>query len=122
MGFIEEDNFRDDKGRLLPGHGGLKKPGSKNRLQAEIKNKITEFLAGKVESLEEIYSEVSPKDKLRFLTELLAYILPKSKEIEIIGKSPEAEADLTRLSDQTLKELISIQNKITNELNEDLHT
>ena len=107
MELIEEDNFRDDKGRLLPGHGGLKKPGSNNRLQGEIKNKITEFLAGKIENLEEIYSEVSAKDKLRFLSELLAYVLPKSKEITNINSEPQARINYSALPDEVLKQLLS---------------
>lgn len=114
MGFIEEDSFRDEKGRLLPGHGGLKKPGSTNRLQSEIKNKITQFLAGELESIEEIYKEVSPKDKLRFLSELLSYVLPKSKELLIEDATSPAQVDLTKLSDSALKEFLSLT-KINNE-------
>lgn len=107
MGFIEEDSFRDEKGRLLPGHGGLKKPGSNNRLQGEIKNKITEFLAGKLERLEDIYSEVSAKDKLRFLSELLAYVLPKSKEITNITEEPKATIDYSKLPEDVLRQVLN---------------
>jgi hypothetical protein len=115
MEFIEEDNFRDENGRLKPGHLGLKPKGATNRLQAEIKNKITEFLSGKIETIEEIYSQVGPKDKLRFLTELLAYILPKSKEITTESNQPEprfAQADLKRLTDDDLRTLIHLQKKL----------
>lgn len=110
MGFIEEDNFRDDKGRLLPGHGGLKKPGSNNRLPGEIKEKLTKFLSGEIENIESIYSEVSAKDKLRFLSELLAYVLPKSKELKIedASGSRTAQIDFTKLSPGALKEVLSL--------------
>jgi hypothetical protein len=97
MDFIE-NNFRDANGRLLPGHGGLKPKGATNRLQGEIKEKITLFLSGKLETLEEIYSEVSPKDKLHFLGELLAYVLPKSKELKIEGNTGETTARINYLA------------------------
>src|SRR5882724_3235149 len=83
MALMEEDNSRDEKGRLLPGHAGLKKKGSNNRLQSEIKEKITDFLNEKLDSIEEVFKEVAPKDKLRFLGELLGYVLPKSKEVSV---------------------------------------
>jgi hypothetical protein len=107
MELIDTDSFRDEKGRLLPGHGGLKKPGSNNRLQGEIKNKITEFLAGKLENLEDMYSKVSAKDKLRFLSELLAYVLPKCKEITNITSEPKARINYSALPDDVLKQVLN---------------
>lgn len=105
---MEEDTSRDEHGRLLPGHKGLKPRGANNRLQGEIKKKITEFLTEKLETLEEIYSEVSAKDKLKFLAELMGYVLPKSKEIlfEENNLSQSATIDYTRLSEGTLKEIL----------------
>lgn len=109
MGFMEEDNFRDNKGRLLAGHGGLKPKGASNKLQGEIKQKITDFLAGKLESLEEVYSQVTPRDKLRFLGELLGYVLPKSKEIisSSTDNEPKTSIDYSKLSEATLLEIIA---------------
>lgn len=106
---MEDKNFRDDKGRLMSGHKGLKPKGANNRLQAEIKEKITEFLSGKIETLEEIYSEVGAKDKLRFITELLAYVLPKSKELTIESNYPEQSTyiDFKSLSPSALKEILN---------------
>lgn len=109
MGFIEEDITRDEKGRLLPGHGGLKPKGANSRLPNEIKNKITEFLAGKIETLEEVYSQASTKDKLRFLTELLSYVLPKSKELKIETNEALQTPDFEKLSDNDLRDLERIQ-------------
>lgn len=107
MGFIEEDSFRDENGRLRPGHKGLKPKGATNRLQGEIKEKITLFLSGKLEEIEAIYSEVSPKEKLHFLTELLAYVLPKSKEFKIeSSESPTPQIPFDKLSESTLREIL----------------
>lgn len=105
---MEEDIFRDDKGRLIPGHKGLKPKGANNRLQGEIKEKITLFLNGKLESIEDVYSEVAPKDKLRFLSELLAYVLPKSREIKIEDQKTFAQIDYTKLSDKALDEILDL--------------
>ena len=104
------EDFRDERGRLRPGHPGLKPRGASNRLQGEIKDKITDFLNGELDSLQEIYSQVSPKDKLRFLSEILAYILPKSKEISVTPSSD--PLDLSALSDEDLRTLVKIQEKI----------
>ena len=112
---MEDDSFRNENGTLRPGHRGLKPKGANNRLQSEIKEKITDFLNGKLETIEEIYSEISSKEKLRFLTELLAYILPKSKEIISDPGLPEArftQADLNRLTDDDLRDLIRLQKKL----------
>jgi hypothetical protein len=111
MDFME-GNLRDENGRLRPGHKGLKPKGATNRLQGEIKERITLFLSGKLESLEEIYSQVSPKEKLHFLTELLAYVLPKSKELKIEDHSQNrtAQIDYSKLSENTLMEILKNTN------------
>ncbi len=117
MEFIES-NFRDENGRLKSGHKGLKPKGATNRLQGEIKEKITLFLSGKLEEIEAIYSEVSPKEKLHFLTELLAYVLPKSKELKIeSSETPTAKIDYSKLSEATLKELLAHTNLVQDEDN-----
>ena len=98
---------RNENGTLKPGHKGLKPKGATNRLQGEIKEKITEFLNGKLENIEEVYSKVSDKDKLNFLGELLAYVLPKSKELFIeSNESTKARIDYSKLSESTLKEIL----------------
>lgn len=110
MEFMEPGNLRDERGRLLPGHEGLKRKGSNNKLQSEIKQKIADFLNGKLDTVEEIYNEVSPKDKLHFLGELLAYILPKSKIFleETISKD---DADLSLWADEDLRTLGNLYSK-----------
>ena len=112
MGFIEEDSFREENGRLRPGHKGLKPKGATNRLQGEIKEKITQFLSGELENLEAIYSEVSPKEKLHFLTELLAYVLPKSKELKIEDNSQKLvpQVAFEKLSENALREVLQHTN------------
>ena len=99
---------RDENGRLLPGHGGLKPKGATNRLQSEIKEKITLFLSGELENIESIYSEVSPKDKLHFLAELLGYVLPKSKELKIEDTTGNntPQINFSALSESALKEIL----------------
>lgn len=108
MAFMEGGNFRNKDGTLKPGHNGLKPRGANNRLQHEIKNKITDFLNGKLETIEEIYSQVSPKEKLKFLLELLGYILPKSKEI-FLDNSEEnrASIDYSKLPEDVLRQILN---------------
>jgi len=107
-------NSRDEKGRLLPGHGGLKKKGDKNRLQSEIKEKITEFLHCKIASLDEIFDEVSSKDKLRFLVEITSYVLPKSREMEEEITISNEQQRLDQWPEEDLKALLALHLKNKN--------
>lgn len=104
-------DFRDERGRLRSGHPGLKSKGSSSRLPLEIKNKITDFLNGEIDSIEEIYCQVSARDKLKFLTELLSYVLPKSKEI-LVSETQDDRLDLSKLSDEDLDTLEKLQLKM----------
>lgn len=76
--------YRDEKGRLLPGHSGLKPQGATSRLPTEIKEKLTEFIAGKIITLDEIYEAASPKDRLKFLIELMSFVVPKMRHNEVV--------------------------------------
>jgi hypothetical protein len=113
MGLIEEQQIeRDHLGRLKPGHKGLKPKGSTNRLTGEIKEKIVQFISGELDSITEIYSQCSPKEKLRFIAELLGYVLPKSKIIEAAPDSEEPAPNFDLLTDEDLRALAAIQQKL----------
>ncbi len=69
--------IRDEKGRLMKGHKGLKKKGCTNKMTREIKERI-EFVLGLLdETLEEDINALSGKEKVQLWTILQEYIRPK---------------------------------------------
>lgn len=98
---------RDERGRLLPGHGGMKPKGAKS----ELRKKVNEFVTEKWDELPDLFNSLKPKDKLLFFSELLPYCLPKLKQIdlEITNAFAVNQVDLTRLSPEALNEVLSLQ-------------
>lgn len=91
--------------RFKPGHPGYKKPGD-SAMQKEIRQKVGDILKGKLEKIDEIFEKASGKEQLRFLAELMPYIIAKKKEIEISGElssGPRFKTDLTKLSPDELR-------------------
>lgn len=58
-------------------------PGSKNRLTAEIKQRISDALNSTIENLDKDLNNLPTKERLEIFTRLLPYILPKLKETDI---------------------------------------
>lgn len=58
-------------------------PGSKNRLTAEIKQRISDALNSTIENLDKDLNDLPTKERLEIFTRLLPYILPKLKETDI---------------------------------------
>lgn len=73
--------------------------GSKNKINNELRDKITEFLDGNFEKIKEDFSKLEPKDRLRFYTDLLQYGLPKLQAMQL-------ETEFDRLSDEQLELII----------------
>jgi hypothetical protein len=62
--------------------GGRKK-GTPNKMTANIRTKLEEILEGQTDTIEADLKELSPKDRVRAYTELLKYVLPVKKDIEV---------------------------------------
>lgn len=107
---MESENGRDQAGKFAPGHPGYKKPGSTNKIAGEIKSKLADFLKERFEDLPGLFDKLKPGEKARLLSDLLQYVLPKTRELHIdddtegVGR---AYTDLTMLSERTLKELLN---------------
>ena len=56
--------------------------GSKNKLSAEIKQRISDALNNTIENLDKDLNDLPTKERLELFTRLLPYILPKLKETE----------------------------------------
>jgi hypothetical protein len=57
--------------------------GSKNKLTAEIKQRISDALNNTIDNLENDLNSLSVKDRLEIFSRLLPYILPKLRETDI---------------------------------------
>lgn len=58
-------------------------PGSKNKLTAEIKQRISDALNNTIDNLENDLNTLSVKDRLEIFSRLLPYILPKLRDSDI---------------------------------------
>jgi hypothetical protein len=58
-------------------------PGSKNKLTAEIKQRILDALNNTIDNLESDLNSLPTKERLELFSRLLPYILPKLKETDI---------------------------------------
>ncbi len=94
-------------------HDGLFKPGqsgnpqgrpkgSRNKVSNDLREKITDFLSGQFETIKTLFADedkkLSPRDKLKFYTELLQYGLPKLSSVS-------TEIDIDKLSDEDIEDL-----------------
>jgi hypothetical protein len=58
-------------------------PGSKNKLTAEIKQRISDALNNTIDNLESDMNSLPTNQRLELFSRLLPYILPKLKETDI---------------------------------------
>jgi hypothetical protein len=57
--------------------------GSKNRIQGELQEKISEFLLTNIETLQKQNDKLPPTEKVKLFSMLSAYILPKYNQVEM---------------------------------------
>jgi hypothetical protein len=58
-------------------------PGSKNKLTAEIKQRISDALNSTIENLDKDLNDLPTKERLEIFTRLLPYILPRLKDSDL---------------------------------------
>ena len=67
--------------------------GSKNKLTAEIKQRISDALNNTIDNLESDMNSLPTNQRLELFTRLLPYILPKLKETDINTISDNQQAN-----------------------------
>jgi len=65
----------------LPGAG--RKPGSPNKVTADIRARVADFLTGDFETFKNKMGELAPEDYCRTYVALLPYVMPKQKELQV---------------------------------------
>ncbi|RKR83304.1 hypothetical protein BDD43_3509 [Mucilaginibacter gracilis] len=91
---------------LKPGQTNNKagKPkGAKNKIDADLRKKVTDFLSGKFPDVMNQYELLAPKDKVKFYTEMLQYGLPKLQSVDM---TMEIDKTLSALNDEQLDAII----------------
>jgi len=61
--------------------GGRKK-GTPNKITAEIKELITEFINGNFEQMQKDFESLDSRERVKFYIDLLPYALPKLRAVE----------------------------------------
>jgi hypothetical protein len=90
------DNYgRAERGRFGKGNPG-RPPSSQNKVQADIREKLGNFLEGKLNDLEGVYGKLPDRDKGKFLLECISYFLPKSRELTVDVNPGENGSDLSK--------------------------
>lgn len=102
---------RNKDGSFQVGHPGYKPKGSVSEFQKITRAKMGEFLISKLDSLDEIYQELSPRDKKNMVLALAEFYLPKQREITATIEQPATQVDLSNWSDQDLTTLDNLQTK-----------
>lgn len=78
-----------------------KPPGTKNKINQEIRQRIANFLDENFDKVKEDLEELEPKDRVRFYIELLQFGLPKLKAIELTS-------DPNSISDEDLNLILKM--------------
>ena len=84
-----EEIKRDSKGRIIEGSGGRPK-GAKNKVTAEVKEKFQQLIDSySIEQMKEDLLELEPVERLRVMTGLLDFFIPKLNRTDhaLQGKS-----------------------------------
>jgi hypothetical protein len=85
--------YRNQRGQFVKGHGATKPKGSFQKLSAEVRNFMSNFLMERSHELPGIWKRLSDKDKARLFVEMAAFVVPKQKDIAITSLTePTAEA------------------------------
>jgi hypothetical protein len=93
-------------GKFEKGNPGKPK-GAKNKVNTEIRGLVQKLFDDNYETIQEDMESLEPKDRLKFLSDLLPYLLPKLQ-----STTHSQKIDLDQLSGDELDILID---RITNE-------
>lgn len=58
-------------------------PGSPNKITAEIRSLLADWAAHELKNISHLYAKLSHKEKAKFITNILPFIVPKMKEIDM---------------------------------------
>lgn len=64
--------------------------GSVNKVTKDIREALHSFIEGNLSSIQATFNELEPKDKIRFMIDLLPFVLPKlqSTQLQVEDNEP----------------------------------
>ncbi|MEX2336351.1 MAG: hypothetical protein WD555_03670 [Fulvivirga sp.] len=80
--------------------------GAKNKINIQIRDMIQNLFDDNFDKIQQDMDKLDPKDRLKFITDLLPYLLPKLQSTNL-----STDIDLEEMTDQELDRIIT---KITN--------
>ncbi|HVA98479.1 MAG TPA: hypothetical protein VNG53_06255 [Bacteroidia bacterium] len=90
--------------------------GSTNKVTADLRKKINDFLSDNWKLLQNDFITLEPKDRWQFYEKLLSYGLPKLQNIRLEAKDTidceNNKIDVSKLTDDELRQLAGIQRKL----------
>lgn len=72
---------RDDKGLFAPGNKIASGRGA-NKISVKVKEAIVSFLEKNIDSVQEDFDRLKPRERLQFITDILQYAAPKLSSIQ----------------------------------------
>jgi|SRR5690554_2097198 len=86
--------------------------GTPNKTTAEVRQFIQIFLDRQFDTLDEVFNQLTPKEKVSAITKLLPYIVPKQQHIDLISTHTQnVTYDFSKLSDEELYKMIELSEK-----------
>jgi hypothetical protein len=69
--------------------------GSPNKVTSQVRNLLSSWLETELANIGDLYSKLSHKEKARFITNILPFVIPKMKEVEVsLTSIPEDQIEL----------------------------
>ncbi|MGO3181233.1 MAG: hypothetical protein ACTIJ9_00220 [Aequorivita sp.] len=91
---------------------GGRKAGTPNKTTQEIRDFMQGFLSEKFESLDEVFEQLEPKDKINAIIKMLPYLVPKQMQMDVSATHKhQTKQDLSKLSDDELYQLLELTEK-----------
>lgn len=81
-----------------------KPKGAVNKVNTEIRNKISKFLETNWATIEQDFLNIDPKDRMVFYEKLLQYALPK---LQSVAYKDEMESLIDRLTPEQIEQVIN---------------
>jgi len=73
--------IRDNGGRFLPGNPGKPK-GAIIKVSVKVREAIISFLENNVDTIQEDFDKLKPKERLQFVSELFSYATPRLSSVQ----------------------------------------
>jgi len=111
---------RDNKGKFVKGHAGAKPIGATHKDTSRIRSFIKELIENNFEQVIQDIQLLDPKERVQAITNLIEYAIPKLNRTELVEDKEIEQFDFSKLSDDELRQYITIGRKLKQSNSRDL--